>query len=238
MECPDCDSNEFDLTKPGYFIGNGDCSECHGTGESQAYLDQLQEDAFDVDRPDCEVCTGTGQCQTCGGTGEVDGDEDSDDDESSDEDLHESKNDEDGQNAEADGDGGDEDEDDEEGEDGEDADDDGSGGGDEGDEKQPNETATPPSITVRKAALVPGGMALYILVALGVWRSLWAAPQLSANTRDAIVPVVLLWPIGMVYAGITASFGLDPDATPVLWGAAQGFAAWLMLRVVSSMARR
>jgi hypothetical protein len=122
VECRDCDSNEFDLTKHGYYVGNGLCSECHGTGESQSYLDERLEDDFGVDRPECEECSGTGQCQTCGGTGEVDGDDEAEDDDNRDED------DDDEDDGDDDGDedkavGGDEDDEEEDEDDGGDEDD-------------------------------------------------------------------------------------------------------------------
>jgi hypothetical protein len=47
--CPDCD-----------VPGNGKCAKCLGSGTN---LD------LKSDRPRCPHCSGSGQCQSCGGTG-------------------------------------------------------------------------------------------------------------------------------------------------------------------------
>lgn len=69
MKCPDCDS--VSLT-PYADEGDGKCSECHGTG-----MGGVLEDLADYANPlgsqgsECWKCHGTGQCQTCGGSGIV-----------------------------------------------------------------------------------------------------------------------------------------------------------------------
>ena len=44
----------------GIFVGNGKCSQCHGSGTNL----NLASDA-----PQCLFCKGTGARQTCGGDG-------------------------------------------------------------------------------------------------------------------------------------------------------------------------
>jgi len=63
-ECPDCDNILIRLPDS---IGDGKCSDCHGTGidAADAMINILS------DEHPCNTCNGTGQCQTCGGTGEV-----------------------------------------------------------------------------------------------------------------------------------------------------------------------
>ena len=62
--CPDCESSSdiFGL------IGDGKCSHCHGDGTS---LWSGPNEAFMGESIDCTYCDGSGQCQTCGGSGEV-----------------------------------------------------------------------------------------------------------------------------------------------------------------------
>ena len=62
--CPDCYTDKFDGR------GDGRCAECQGTGRSD-FLTVLIEDAAGIKHTQpCGECNGTGQCQTCGGTGE------------------------------------------------------------------------------------------------------------------------------------------------------------------------
>lgn len=74
--CPDCYSVKILLIGD---EGDGLCSECYGTGHSQIIFDQLI-DGMTGEETECLECNGTGQCQTCGGTGVVD-DDDMEDDE-------------------------------------------------------------------------------------------------------------------------------------------------------------
>jgi len=69
VRCPDCDSVKI---TPAIDEGDGNCSECHGSGKG-GLLDQLIDsfNPFDCDGTDCWKCDGTGQCQTCGGSGIV-----------------------------------------------------------------------------------------------------------------------------------------------------------------------
>jgi len=64
-KCPDCDgtSDIFGL------IGNGRCSVCHGDGK--ALLSGLNE-AVMGEPLECWKCGGSGTCQTCNGSGEID----------------------------------------------------------------------------------------------------------------------------------------------------------------------
>lgn len=59
--CPDCDGPAIDF---GYGAGDGKCSVCHGIGNLG--LTMLGNE--------CYKCNGTGVCQTCGGSGEVEDD--------------------------------------------------------------------------------------------------------------------------------------------------------------------
>jgi hypothetical protein len=64
-KCPDCDSTS-DLLG---LIGDGKCSQCHGAREQ--LLSGLNKTIFGTPL-ECYKCSGSGACQTCGGTGEVD----------------------------------------------------------------------------------------------------------------------------------------------------------------------
>lgn len=76
--CPDCDAT--DIMGGGLFgnKGNGRCSNCHGEGRVPDAIRGMAAPfvGCDTDEP-CEVCSETGQCQTCGGTGYVYYNEDS-----------------------------------------------------------------------------------------------------------------------------------------------------------------
>lgn len=65
-ECPDCDGTDMGLFT--FSKGNGLCKCCHGNG----YANDLNE-AISLmlvgERIDCDCCSGTGQCQSCGGSG-------------------------------------------------------------------------------------------------------------------------------------------------------------------------
>ncbi len=70
--CPDCENIDIStLVSSGK--GNGRCKECKGTGIDQAASALVQFGTLGLEGKDipCKVCSGTGQCQTCGGTGEV-----------------------------------------------------------------------------------------------------------------------------------------------------------------------
>ena len=69
--CHDCDGYRGMLEGA---IGNGECSECHGTGDASGLLEDFLE-ASGFERDDCSECDGTGECQECDGTGEIDGDD-------------------------------------------------------------------------------------------------------------------------------------------------------------------
>ncbi len=67
-KCPDC-FYEFMENKR-----SGKCRNCEGTGEAPDPMDSFTEAAtFGLSKADniCKICSGTGQCQTCGGTGYV-----------------------------------------------------------------------------------------------------------------------------------------------------------------------
>jgi DnaJ-class molecular chaperone len=72
-KCPDCYSvkTTLSLILTGEEEGDGKCSACYGTGHSQIIFDELI-DGMTGSETDCDECHGTGQCQTCGGTGVVD----------------------------------------------------------------------------------------------------------------------------------------------------------------------
>lgn len=82
--CPDC-------REPGDFFSSGDgiCKECWGSGTDwgkqianipgDIVLETLGMDDDGSDES-CDVCSGTKQCQTCGGTGEIHVDDDNDED--------------------------------------------------------------------------------------------------------------------------------------------------------------
>ncbi|MCX6241736.1 MAG: hypothetical protein NTX43_08035, partial [Bacteroidetes bacterium] len=70
--CPDCENiNVSSLIPSGK--GNGRCKECKGTGIDQAASALVQFGTLGLEGKNipCKICSGTGQCQTCGGTGEV-----------------------------------------------------------------------------------------------------------------------------------------------------------------------
>lgn len=70
--CKDCQS--IDLSGWGLTSkGNGRCRECNGSGHDLATeaLVQFFTLGLEDDKRDCNTCYGTGQCQSCGGTGIV-----------------------------------------------------------------------------------------------------------------------------------------------------------------------
>jgi len=70
-KCPGCDSIAILNSAFGFPQGDGKCSECHGTGYGDA-LDQMIDGMFGTEAQGCLACDGTGICQICGGSGEVD----------------------------------------------------------------------------------------------------------------------------------------------------------------------
>jgi hypothetical protein len=46
------------------------CAGCHGTGFG-AFFDVVTMEFVSPDPPSCDECYGTGQCQTCKGTGVI-----------------------------------------------------------------------------------------------------------------------------------------------------------------------
>ena len=72
VPCPDCDGPKISLFEN---VGCGKCSACHGLGKG--LMDELVE-TFGGES-ECYVCHGTGQCQTCGGNGEISGHAETDD---------------------------------------------------------------------------------------------------------------------------------------------------------------
>lgn len=71
-KCPDCDG--IDIMGSGLFGSRGDgrCSHCHGEGRVPDAIRGLAAPFVGCDPAEvCEVCSGSGQCQTCGGTGYV-----------------------------------------------------------------------------------------------------------------------------------------------------------------------
>jgi DnaJ-class molecular chaperone len=56
LTCPDCDSS-----------GEGNCRSCHGKGKT---LSDKSFGTFGAELP-CSQCKGSGDCPTCGGTGEL-----------------------------------------------------------------------------------------------------------------------------------------------------------------------
>ncbi len=67
MQCPDCDSVKMSSDPR---EGNGKCSVCHGSGFGD--VDTAIIEFFDgAESPACAKCYGSGQCQTCGGTGVI-----------------------------------------------------------------------------------------------------------------------------------------------------------------------
>jgi DnaJ-class molecular chaperone len=59
LTCPDCDSP-----------GDGNCPVCHGKGKVPGDAVPV---AFDVlaHESSCSMCRGSGECQTCGGMGDL-----------------------------------------------------------------------------------------------------------------------------------------------------------------------
>ena len=68
--CKDCNSIDYKLFAD---KGDGSCKECDGTGHDQGSeaLSQFMSLGLADHKIDCKKCSGTGQCQTCGGTGLV-----------------------------------------------------------------------------------------------------------------------------------------------------------------------
>ena len=68
-ECPDCDG--LDLGTLWRSKGNGICKNCDGNGKTLKNLVVALTAPFLGldDEETCKICNGTGQCQTCGGTG-------------------------------------------------------------------------------------------------------------------------------------------------------------------------
>lgn len=77
-ECHDCDAPDVGAAVLLKSKGNGVCSHCHGTKISPDFGDNVDAIIDQQDDP-CSNCNGTGQCQSCGGTGVV-GDSDSEED--------------------------------------------------------------------------------------------------------------------------------------------------------------
>lgn len=70
--CTDCQS--IDLSGWGFTSkGNGRCKECDGTGHDRLTEAIVQFGTLGLEdgKYNCKTCYGTGQCQTCGGTGVV-----------------------------------------------------------------------------------------------------------------------------------------------------------------------
>lgn len=74
MKCPDCNSIKI---VPFDEQGDGRCSVCHGGGVG-GVLDEIADglNPFGRGHITCYKCDGSGQCQTCGGTGKVSGEPD------------------------------------------------------------------------------------------------------------------------------------------------------------------
>jgi len=71
IECPDCDQEVGNIFG---HRGNGRCKRCHGMGETYNAVDKVIDFATmgkaESITP-CNICSETGQCQTCGGTGYI-----------------------------------------------------------------------------------------------------------------------------------------------------------------------
>lgn len=70
--CPDCDNIRIGPDALFGERGNGKCKHCHGEGIVYGIGDTIASMIMLETIPnyhDCEVCSKTGQCQTCGGTG-------------------------------------------------------------------------------------------------------------------------------------------------------------------------
>ena len=67
--CPDCEIDISGLSLSSK--GDGRCIECKGTGRDRhsEALVQAATLGLEGDYYPCKICAGTGQCQTCGGTG-------------------------------------------------------------------------------------------------------------------------------------------------------------------------
>jgi hypothetical protein len=66
-KCPNCYSDRISLDGE---RGDGKCDECYGTGKEQN-LGGVLSDFTGIRGNDCYKCHGTGQCQSCRGTGEA-----------------------------------------------------------------------------------------------------------------------------------------------------------------------
>ena len=67
-KCNDCDQTITNVFDPNE--GNGKCSHCHGKGKVYGIRDQFASDFMGgEDYHTCEVCDGSGICQTCNGSG-------------------------------------------------------------------------------------------------------------------------------------------------------------------------
>ena len=71
--CPDC----YDYASGLSLRGNGRCRKCRGTGDASSLkragetaLKYITMGGWGID-DECSECSGTGQCQTCGGEGWV-----------------------------------------------------------------------------------------------------------------------------------------------------------------------
>ena len=64
VQCPDCD-----IVSTTWGSSDGNCSTCHGTGRANILLQALA--SATGEQADCDDCNGSGKCQTCGGSGEV-----------------------------------------------------------------------------------------------------------------------------------------------------------------------
>ncbi len=66
--CPDCNHKN----RPSWegVHGDGECANCNGKGKiGQFDLMSILPGMDSVNDYTCDECSGTGQCQTCGGTG-------------------------------------------------------------------------------------------------------------------------------------------------------------------------
>lgn len=70
--CPNCDSPEIGAAALFGSRGNGRCSNCHGEGIVYGIGDAISSIGTFGSTNNyhtCEICSGTGQCQKCGGNG-------------------------------------------------------------------------------------------------------------------------------------------------------------------------
>jgi len=65
IRCPDCDVVSEEKTAQ----SNGRCSFCHGTGYITDVVVLMM--SMGEDERECEVCGGSGICQTCFGKGYI-----------------------------------------------------------------------------------------------------------------------------------------------------------------------